>query len=49
MDDSCSAEDVEAVHEGNANVNFGGLSVGLCCHDALAESDLSPKSQTIQK
>lgn len=49
MDDSFSAENVEAVHEGSANVDFGGLSVGVCCHDALAESDLPPKFQTIQK
>lgn len=49
MDDFCSAGDVEAVREGSANVDFGGLSVGVCCHDALAESDLPPKFQTIQK
>ncbi|KPP97538.1 MAG: hypothetical protein HLUCCA12_18220 [Rhodobacteraceae bacterium HLUCCA12] len=36
-DDLGGAEGVEAVHEGNADVDFCGLSVGVSCHDALAE------------
>lgn len=31
------SEGVEAVHEGDADVDFGGLSVGVSCHDTLAE------------
>ena len=37
MDDRDGAEGVEAVHEGDADVDFGGLSVGVSCHDTLAE------------
>jgi len=36
-DDLGGAEGVEAVHEGDADVDFGGLSVGVSCHDTLAE------------
>lgn len=31
------AECVEAVHEGDADVDFGGLAVGVSCGDAFAE------------
>ena len=36
-DDLGGAQDVEAVHEGDADVDFGGLAVGISCDDALSE------------
>jgi hypothetical protein len=42
-DTSCHADDlggnagVEAVHEGDADVDFGGLAVGVSCGDAFAK------------
>jgi len=35
-DDFGGAEGVEAVHEGDADVDFGGLAVGVCCGDVFA-------------
>jgi len=36
-DDLGGAEGREAVHEGDADVDFGSLAVGVSCGDALAE------------
>jgi hypothetical protein len=34
-DDLSGAEGVEAVHEGDADVDFGGLAVGASCGETL--------------
>ena len=36
-DDLGGAEGVEAVHEGDTDVDFGGLAVWISCGDALTE------------
>ena len=36
-DDLGGAECVEAVHEGDTDVDFGGLAVGVACGDTLTE------------
>ena len=36
-DDPGCAERVDAVHQGDADMDFGGLAVGVPCSDALAE------------
>ena len=37
-DDLAGAEGVEAVDEGDADMDLGGLTVGVLCHDAFAKS-----------